>query len=119
MGKFFHHHAMNDLIRISDGTLTYIDTGEAFVADGGTRPALPVGAIERIYEPGIRHAISSGSSVIASGPQPWPFGDAAIVAVSKLLAAQAKRTALPAKPAATPPQAAPTGKSSGTATVAS
>lgn len=119
MEKLFHHHATNDLIRISDGALTYIDASDSFVADGGIRPALPAGAIERIYEPGVRHAISNDGAVIAGGPQPWPFGDAAIAAVSKLLAAQAKRTAPP--PNATPvaPQPSKTGKSGDTATVAS
>lgn len=118
MGKFFHHHATNDLIRISDGTLTYVDAGDSFVTDGGAKPSLPVGAIERIYEPGVRHAISNGSVVIAGGPQSWPFGDAVIAKVAGLLAAQAKRSIPPPKSPAPAPQPNKTGKSNGTATMA-
>lgn len=119
MEKYFHYHATNDLVRVSDGSQLYSDTVDAFAADNGAAvPALPRGAIERIYEPSIRHAISNGSSVIAGVPMPWPFGDAAIAGVPKLLAAQTKRTVPPAKPS-TPLQSSKTGKSSTTATVAS
>lgn len=117
MANLFHHHAQNDLIRIENGAECYIDRVAAFAADYGTAvPSLPAGAIERIYEPGIRHAVSNGASVIGTGPQPWPFGDASIAALSSLLAAQAKRTALPLT---APPPATATGKSTRTATVAS
>lgn len=116
MGKLFHHHATNDLIRISNGTQTYVDSGDAFIADGGAMPPQLVDAIERIYEPGVRHAISSGSAVIGGGPQPWLFGDEVITKIGTYLAAQVKRTTSPPKVEAT---AVPTGKSTGTVTVAS
>jgi hypothetical protein len=92
--NLFHHHAQNDLVRVENGAQSYTDRVAAFAADNGAPvPALPAGAIERIYEPGIRHAISNGSSVTGAGPRPWPFGDATIAAVPALLTAQAKRTA--------------------------
>lgn len=117
MANLFHHHAQNDLIRIENGAQCYIDRVAAFAADNSTPvPALPAGAIERTYEPGVRHAISNGISVIGAGPQPWSFGDASIAAILSLLAAQAKRTAPQSK--ATPP-AATTGRSTRTATIAS
>jgi hypothetical protein len=117
VAKLFHHHAQNDLIRIENGAQNYTDRVAAFATDNGApMPALPIGAVERVYEPGARHAISNGSSVTGAGPQPWPFGDASIAAVSSLLAAQAKRTAPSSK--MTPPNAA-TGSSTGTTTVAS
>jgi hypothetical protein len=117
VANLFHHQAQNDLVRIENGAQCYIDHVAAFAADNGTPvPALPAGAVERIYEPGIRHAISNGSSVTGAGPQPWPFGDASIAAVPALLTAQAKRTASP--PTIIAPVTA-TGKPTGTATVAS
>lgn len=116
----FHHHATNDLIRVSDGSQLYSDTVDAFAADNGAAvPALPPGAIERIYEPGVRHTISNGSSVIAGGPMPWPPGDAAIAAVSTLRTTQAKRNAPPPAPPKATAAPSQTGKSTGTATVAS
>lgn len=117
MANLFHHHAENDLIRVECGPEIYVDRVDAFAIDNGAKvPVLPLGAIERIYEPGIRHAISDSSSTIAAGPQPWPYGDATIAAVSSLRVAQAKRTAPPPKVA--PPSTA-TGSPSGTTTVAS
>lgn len=117
MANLFHHHTLNDLIRIENGAQCYVDCVAAFAADNGTpAPALPAGAIERIYEPGVRHAISNGSAVIAGGPQSWPIGDASIAAVSSLLATQAKRTAPPSKAT---PTAAAIDRSTRTATVAS
>lgn len=116
MGKMFHHHATNDLIRISNGTQTYVDSGDAFIADGGAKPPRLVDAIERIYEPGVRHAISNGSAVIGGGPQPWLFGDEAITKIRTYLAAQVKRTMSPPKVGTA---AVSIGKSTGTATVAS
>ncbi|HEV2263721.1 MAG TPA: hypothetical protein VGR79_04225 [Stellaceae bacterium] len=120
MGKLFHHHILNDVVHVENGSAVYVDAGARFAADNDAAvPVLPAGAIERIYEPGVRHAISNGSSVIAGGPQPWPFGDAAVAVVSKLLAAQAKRTIPPAPVTKPMPKTATTGKSTGTATVAS
>ena len=116
MANLFHHHAQNDLVRIENGAQCYVDRVAAFVADNGTPPPpLPAEAVERIYEAGIRHAISNGTAVIGTGPQPWLFGDAAIGAVSVLLAAQAKRTTLPKAT----PSAAAIGRSTRTTTVAS
>lgn len=120
MAKLFHHHALNDVVHVENGSVVYVDAGARFATDNGAAvPVLPAGAIERIYEPGVRHAISNGSSVIADGPQPWSFGDAAIANISTLLAAQARRTAPPALATKPTPKTATTGKSTGTATVAS
>lgn len=99
MAKLFHHHAQNGLVRVDGGAQIYIDAVSAFASDNGApAPALPPGAVERIYELGIRHAISDGRSVVEAGPQPWGFGDAAIRNVSALLVAQAKRRVAVAPP---------------------
>jgi|SRR5215469_4882825 len=113
----FHDHVINDTVRVVAGNQAYMDTHTNFAADhGATVPDLPAGVIERIYEPGIRHAISDGSSVIDAGPMPWAFGDTAIGNIALLLAAQAKRT----QPA-TKRTSQPYGnhRSGGTATMAS
>ncbi|HKR19969.1 MAG TPA: hypothetical protein VJS41_07480 [Stellaceae bacterium] len=116
----FHHHLINDTVRAVAGDQAYLDTHANFAADhGATVPDLPAGAIERIYESGIRHAISNGRAIIAGGSQPWAFGDAAIAKVTGLLSAQAKRNTPPPKAPMPAPQPSKTGKSSGTATVAS
>lgn len=120
MAKLFHHHTLTNLVRVADGSAVYVDTSDCFAADNGAvASALPTGAIERIYEPGIRHAISNGTSIVAAGPQPWPYGDAAIAAVATLLAAQAKRTAPQTSVPRPAAKAATTGKSTGTTTMAS
>lgn len=120
MAKLFHHHTLNNLVRVADGSTVYVDASDCFAADNGTEvPAILAGAIERIYEPDVRHAISNGSSVIGVGPQPWPFGDTVIAAVATLLAAQAKRTAPQTSVPRPAAKVTTTGKSTGTTTVAS
>ncbi len=35
---------------------------------------LPIGAIGRLYDPGVRHALTNGQQA-TGGPLPWPDGD--------------------------------------------
>jgi hypothetical protein len=84
-------------VRTADGS--YIDTLEHFAADYGQAfPALPDGAVQRLYEPGVRHPISGPDGVIAGGPLPWDFGDTVLAAFATLTAAKAARLAPPPPP---------------------
>jgi len=79
-------------ISVQSGSLVYCDTLENFVLDYGVAaPALPGGAVCQLYEPGVRHAYSDGSNVIAGGELPWSFGDDAISVLSDLIATRAAR----------------------------
>lgn len=70
----------------------YVDTLANFQADFGTTiPALPAGANDRVYQPGIRHPIMGGGNVVDGGPVPWPLGDGWITNIAAGLAAQAAR----------------------------
>jgi hypothetical protein len=70
----------------------YRDSGSNFAIDSGLQvPALPAGIDERLYEPGVRHALIAGNDVVAGGPMPWEPGDQIIERVSALLDAQNTR----------------------------
>lgn len=94
MAKLFHYHESSDSVRVVAGKQIYFDSASAFATDNGKNvPPLPPSAIERLYEPSVRHAISDGYSVVAAGPMPWAFGDVAIANIENLIAAQVKRRA--------------------------
>jgi len=62
-----------------------------FAADyGAPAPALPAGAITRIYRPGEQHHTNSGDTA-EPGPLTWPDGDAILAALPQLLAARETR----------------------------
>jgi hypothetical protein len=78
----------------------YVDTPANFATDfGEALPDLPPGAVERIYDQGVRHPILDGVNIIDGGPMPWPLGDQIIAAIHSLLAAQQARQALEKEPA--------------------
>jgi len=85
--------------QISDGTIwlrtdqgNYGGTPEEIKAECGKElPPLPEGITERVYEPGIRHALSANNSVVDGGPMPWPEGDDMLASYSELAAKRAKR----------------------------
>ena len=61
---------------VTSDEATYAEKREQFEIDCKDRlPPLPPGATERIYEPGVRHAIIRGHDVIDGGEMPWPLGD--------------------------------------------
>jgi hypothetical protein len=92
--KMFHQHP-EDLIFVRTDAQTYHGTSEQFVAEfGEVLPSLPVGVLERIYEPGRRHALMDREHVLGGGPMPWDFGDRAIAAIGKLCAAQERRESI-------------------------
>jgi hypothetical protein len=92
----FHQHPEGGMIYVRTDGGTYVDTQINFEADFGRQlPALPAGAIERIYTQGVRHVMQSKTDVIAGGPMPWDLGDAALAAIGGLLARQASRAGAP------------------------
>jgi hypothetical protein len=77
-------------VRTPNGT--YMDTIANFQLDfNDTVPALPQGANDRVYDQGIRHAISNGLTIIAGGHMPWTQGDGWINNVATGLANQSAR----------------------------
>jgi hypothetical protein len=102
MSQFQQHP--DGLVYLRTTAATYVDAAANFVADYKWQlPPLPLGFKERIYEPGVRHALMGNGSVVA-GPMPWDFGDKALAAVAAILAAQAKRQPAPiSKPRASTP----------------
>jgi hypothetical protein len=90
------HHQIDRVWVRTDAGL-YHDTPENFHLDcvsvgiGEVLPELPDGAIERIYQQGVRHAIQDGISVVGGGEIRWPLGDEIIERISKLLSAQETR----------------------------
>jgi hypothetical protein len=99
----FHQYIDTIYVRTDSGT--YKDTTTNFEIDAGMRlPELPRGAIERIYVPGVRHAINGREATLDGGPLPWDIGDAAIAAIAELLAAKEVREAPPSPPPPPPPR---------------
>lgn len=74
----------------------YGEIAENFLADYGKEmPELPEGIDQRVYEPGVRHALMRGPDVIPGmeefAPMPWPEGDEMLAACERLRAAQRER----------------------------
>lgn len=77
-------------VRTDEGT--YFGTRGDFEFEFGENlERLPEGALERVYEPGKRHAIQNSETIIAGGDREWSFGDRVIAAFVKLKAAQTAR----------------------------
>ena len=87
--KMFHEHEGKVYVRVN--AETYVGTRSEFEHEFGEKlPQLGEG-LERIYEPGVRHAIQNRVSVVDGGPREWEFGDRALDAIAKLKAAQKAR----------------------------
>lgn len=99
MTASFEEHA-DGRIYVRTPGLTYCDTRANFEADfGQPPPALELPIVQRIYVPGVRHALGGAEGVLAGGEMPWAFGDAAIAAVDDIVEAQNLRNApLPPSP---------------------
>lgn len=96
MAQFQVHPDGYVFVRAKAGT--YSESLDGFAIDfGAAVPPMPTGGICRVYDQGIRHAISDGNSVIAGGDMPWAFGDRAIAGIENILAAQAARVAAAAQ----------------------
>jgi hypothetical protein len=88
---YLHHHA-SGRINIRTRHYFYGETLENYAADGGPLlPPLPNTITERLYEPGVRHALIRDDDVVDGGPMPWPEGDQIIASVVRLFDAQAAR----------------------------
>jgi hypothetical protein len=86
------HHTPDNIVVVHSTDKEYIDTLANFQADfATTMPALPAGADDRVYEPGIRHPIMGSGNVIDGGPVPWTLGDGWITNIQAGLDAQAAR----------------------------
>jgi hypothetical protein len=89
MKKFFHHNAEKDFINVKSGEFHYAGPREQYDFDGGIDfPPLPPGITERLYEPGVRHALIRGTDVVDGGPMPWPEGDAVLAMAASLVGAK-------------------------------
>lgn len=92
----FHIHP-DSIIYVRTARGTYVDTPANFARDhGAAAPAMPKGAVQALYDDvgKVLQFFDAKNNQIGVGQRGgWPFGETAIAAVSKLLAAQAKRTA--------------------------
>lgn len=90
----FHHHP-DGLIYIRDDQTEYRDTVANFVSDSG-RPyvGLPSGFIERFYDPGKTHYLSTGRNQ-ANQNLTWEIGDTYIAELTQMLDAQHVRLTPP------------------------
>jgi hypothetical protein len=86
-------HQMSDgMVWVRGDAGHYGELLNLFEADYGKKlPSLPEGITERIYEPGVRHALNRGNDTVDGGPIVWSEGDAVIAKLTDLLAKQKKR----------------------------
>lgn len=88
-------HQRPDMIYVRTDGGTYSGTAEELSTDYALAvPPLPANITERLYEPGVRHALLSGENVVDGGPLPWTQGDVLIANAATAIAAQAAREAL-------------------------
>ena len=87
--KMFHEFEGKVYVRVN--AETYAGTRDEFEHEFGASPPVLAEGLERIYEPGIRHAIQNRVTIVEGGPLEWEFGDVAIAAIAKLKAAQKAR----------------------------
>src|SRR5215510_3382011 len=86
------HQTVDGTIWVRSNAGHYGETPDIFERDHGKKlPPLPAGITERIYEPGVRHALYKGNDTVDGGPMPWPPGDEAIAKTDQLLAKKKKR----------------------------
>ena len=93
MSKIEVHQHPDGFMYVRTPTATYADTIANFEEDFGVKvPPLPEGVDDRIYAPGVRHALMSTEvGLVDGGPMPWEFGDAVIAALDAGLAKQTVR----------------------------
>jgi hypothetical protein len=91
MANQIHQHPDGTIsVRVDDKI--YSDTEKNFKKDFGSGfPKLPPGVDERLYEQGVRHALTAKNSVVDGGPVPWKTGDDYIGSLDDALASQQKR----------------------------
>lgn len=77
---------------VRTATQVYLDTGDNGALDFGVAtPSLPTGAIDRIYDQGVRHVMTDGFTTVSVGPMPWVAGDSYVNNVAAALANQSQR----------------------------
>jgi hypothetical protein len=87
--QLFQHH--DGSIRIVSCDLEYTDTIPNFITDLGKEYSeLPEGFITRIYQPEIKHYLSTGDTAIPQDLQ-WEDGDFYIGQISELINRQSAR----------------------------
>jgi hypothetical protein len=97
------HQHPDGMVYVRTDNGTYCDTPANLAIDfGEVLSALPEWANDRIYAPGVRHAIMGPNGRLDGGPMPWDLGDRLIAAVARLISAKASREAPP--PAGPPPR---------------
>jgi hypothetical protein len=87
------HQHPDGLVFVRVQEVTYVDTPENLALDfGEALPPLPEGADDRIYAPGVRHALMhSERGFVGGGPMPWDVGDRLIAKVADAVVAQHNR----------------------------
>jgi len=75
--RYVQQSTISGNIVVQKDDVVYSDTNENFEKDMGlTAPSLPEWAEDRVYEPGIRHAIHTrDGSRMEGGDDPWEEGD--------------------------------------------
>jgi hypothetical protein len=77
---------------VRSGSQVYADTFANATTDFGVAtPGIPVGCIDRVYEPGVRHCGTDGFTIVYGGPNPWTAGDNYIANIAAALTSQAAR----------------------------
>ncbi len=86
----FHHHP-DGLIYVRNGEVVYCDSVANLEEDSGRNyVGFPGGFIERYYDPGKTHYLSTGSSQTKQ-PLSWEIGDTYIAELADLFATQQNR----------------------------
>jgi hypothetical protein len=87
------------IVRKDGSAKDYVDTfANAALDYGVATPTLVAGAIDRTYEPGLRHCQTNGKDILAGGPLAWTPGDNYISGIAAALAAQTARQPPPTGP---------------------
>jgi hypothetical protein len=87
-----NHNPEGVVVRTKDEI--YSDSLVNFVKDYGKPfPPLAGDFTQRLYEPGVRHALLVGNDVIDGGSMPWKEGDEILASIDSLIRAQTIRRA--------------------------
>jgi|SRR5215467_14268466 len=79
------HETPDGMIWVRVGNRAYGETRKQFTLDFGQEMESLEGFTERVYEPGVVHALKVGTNVVDGGPMPWKFGDRVLKAFDNLV----------------------------------
>jgi hypothetical protein len=86
------HQTAEGMVWVRTDEGHYGEPADVFEIDHGKKlPPLPPGITERVYQPGVRHALVRGTDVVDGGPRDWREGDEIIAKNAELLAKKQKR----------------------------